>query len=67
MKFILPTYRPCPVCPGVCLVGGTVKSTFTHNATGLMMGLRQYSCFAALVSLVHALDDPYFLGMEREG
>ena len=44
-----------------------MKSTFTHNATGLMMGLRQYSCFAALVSLVHALDDPYFLGMEREG
>jgi len=44
------------------LVGGTLKSTFTHTATGLAMGLRQYSYSAALLGLVQALDDPTFLG-----
>ncbi|MEO1236192.1 MAG: type II 3-dehydroquinate dehydratase [Planctomycetota bacterium] len=44
------------------LVGGTLKSTFTHTATGLAMGLRQYSYSAALLGLVQSLDDDTFLG-----
>ncbi|MEM8782311.1 MAG: type II 3-dehydroquinate dehydratase [Planctomycetota bacterium] len=44
------------------LLGGTLKSTFTHTATGLCMGLRQYSYSAALLGLVQALDDETFLG-----
>lgn len=43
------------------LVGGALRSTFTHTATGLAMGLRQYSYSAALVGLVQALDDETFL------
>lgn len=46
------------------LVGGTLKSTFTHTATGLSMGMRQYSYTAALTGLVQGLDDPYFLGQK---
>lgn len=44
------------------LVGGTLKSTFTHTATGLAMGLRQYSYSAALLGLIQSLDDETFLG-----
>ena len=46
------------------LVGGTLDSTFTKTATGLAMGLRQYSYTAALLGLVQALDDPSFLGAQ---
>lgn len=38
------------------------RSRFTHTATGLVMGMRQYSYLAALLSLVLALDDDSFLG-----
>jgi len=44
------------------LMGGTLQSRFTHTATGLAMGLRQYSYTAAVLGLVQALDDPAFLG-----
>ena len=47
------------------LVGGTLKSTFTHTATGLMMGLRQYSYSAGLLAMVQALDDETFMGASR--
>jgi len=46
------------------LLGGTLQSKFTHTATGLAMGLRQYSYTAALLGLVQALDDATFLGGE---
>ena len=46
------------------LASGKLISTFTHTATGLCMGLRQYSYIAALVGLVMALDDQGFLGGE---
>jgi 3-dehydroquinate dehydratase-2 len=39
-----------------------VPSAFTHTATGLCMGMRQYSYVAALVALTLALDDENFLG-----
>jgi len=44
------------------LGGGSINSSFTHTATGMAMGLRQYSYAAALVGLVLSLDDPGFLG-----
>ncbi|OHZ01615.1 type II 3-dehydroquinate dehydratase [Salinicola sp. MIT1003] len=44
------------------LGGGSIHSSFTHTATGMTMGLRQYSYVAALTGLVHALDDQDFLG-----
>jgi 3-dehydroquinate dehydratase-2 len=37
------------------------QSRFTYSATGLVMGLRQYSYVAALVGLTLALDDESFL------
>ncbi|MEU6537160.1 type II 3-dehydroquinate dehydratase [Streptomyces sp. NPDC047000] len=46
------------------LGGGPINSSFTHTATGMCMGLRQYSYAGALTALVHGLDDPYFLGAE---
>ncbi|MEM8865469.1 MAG: type II 3-dehydroquinate dehydratase [Planctomycetota bacterium] len=48
------------------LLGGALKSTFTHTATGLAMGLRQYSYSAALLGLVQSLDDESFLGAGLE-
>lgn len=36
-------------------------SRFTHTATGLVMGLRQYSYLGALLGLTLALDDESFL------
>jgi 3-dehydroquinate dehydratase II len=44
------------------LPGGKLDSKFTHTATGLCMGLRQYSYTGGLTALVQALDDPTFLG-----
>jgi 3-dehydroquinate dehydratase-2 len=44
------------------LGGGSIRSSFTHTATGLAMGMRQYSYLAALTALVFALDDEDFLG-----
>lgn len=38
------------------------QSRFTHTATGLTMGMRQYSYAGALVALALALDDATFLG-----
>ncbi|RLV57133.1 3-dehydroquinate dehydratase [Aeromicrobium phragmitis] len=43
------------------LGGGSISSSFTHTATGMCMGLRQYSYVGALTALVHALDDQGFL------
>jgi len=39
------------------LASGNLNSSFTHTATGLCMGLRQYSYVAALVGLTLSLDD----------
>jgi 3-dehydroquinate dehydratase-2 len=44
------------------LGGGPIRSSFTHTATGITMGMRQYSYLGALTALVLALDDPEFLG-----
>lgn len=46
------------------LGGGSINSSFTHTATGLCMGMRQYSYIGALVSLTLALDDDGFLGQQ---
>lgn len=46
------------------LGGGSINSSFTHTATGMAMGLRQYSYAAALTGLVLALDDQDFLGSD---
>lgn len=48
------------------LGGGSINSSFTHTATGMAMGLRQYSYIAALTGLVFALDDQDFLGANIE-
>lgn len=48
------------------LGGGSINSSFTHTATGMAMGLRQYSYAAALTGLVMALDDTDFLGAAAE-
>jgi 3-dehydroquinate dehydratase-2 len=44
------------------LGGGSINSSFTHTATGMCMGMRQYSYIGALTALVMSLDDPSFLG-----
>lgn len=44
------------------LPGGPWESKFSRTATGVAMGLRQYSYIAALVGLTLALDDETFLG-----
>ena len=46
------------------LISGTLKSSFTHSATGMCMGMRQYSYSGALLALVQSLDDDTFLGGE---
>lgn len=46
---------------------GPWKSEFSPSATGVMMGLRQYSYSAAILSLTMALDDKNFLGAELAG
>lgn len=48
------------------LGGGSIKSSFTHSAAGITMGLRQYSYVGALVGLVFSLDDESFLGGSSE-
>lgn len=44
------------------LPGGPWESRFSRTATGVTMGLRQYSYAGALLALTLALDDPAFLG-----
>jgi 3-dehydroquinate dehydratase-2 len=44
-----------------------LHSIFTHNAKGMMMGLRHYTFLGALLSLVLALDDPTFLHPSSRG
>lgn len=44
------------------LPGGPLESRFSRTATGVTMGLRQYSYAGALLALTMALDDPTFLG-----
>jgi 3-dehydroquinate dehydratase-2 len=46
------------------LPGGPWESRFTKTATGLCMGLRQYSYIGALTALTLSLDDGEFLGAE---
>jgi 3-dehydroquinate dehydratase-2 len=46
---------------------GPWQSTFTPHATGVMMGLREYSYSGAILSLAMALDDKNFLGAEVPG
>jgi len=43
---------------------GPWQSTFSPSATGVMMGMREYSYCAAILSLAMALDDANFLGAE---
>lgn len=48
--------------------GGTrLESRFTFTATGLVMGLRQYSYLGALLGLTLALDDQAFLAATESG
>lgn len=44
------------------LPGGPWESRITKTATGICMGLRQYSYIGALTALTLALDDAEFLG-----
>ncbi|WP_299790407.1 type II 3-dehydroquinate dehydratase [uncultured Marivita sp.] len=46
------------------LDSGTLKSSFTHSATGMCMGMRQYSYTGAILAMTQALDDTTFLGGE---
>lgn len=48
------------------LNSGELNSTFTHSATGMCMGMRQYSYTGALMAMVQSLDDQTFLGGEIE-
>lgn len=48
------------------LPSGRLKSVFTHSATGLCMGMRQYSYIGALTALTYSLDDSTFLGQSDE-
>lgn len=44
------------------LGGGSIQSSFSHTATGVCMGMRQYSYIGALTAMVMGLDDEDFLG-----
>jgi 3-dehydroquinate dehydratase-2 len=46
---------------------GPWKSEFSASATAVMMGMREYSYSAAILSLAMALDDQNFLGAELSG
>lgn len=46
------------------LNSGILDSSFTHSATGMCMGMRQYSYTGAMMALVQSLDDKTFLGAE---
>lgn len=48
------------------LGGGSIQSSFSHTATGVTYGMRQYSYIGALTALVFALDDVGFLGAKNE-
>jgi 3-dehydroquinate dehydratase II len=52
-----------PTAPRGLPIGPWV-STFSPAATSVMMGMRQYSYVAAILSTVMALDDPDFLGVQ---
>ncbi len=41
---------------------GAWESRFSRTVTGVMMGMRQYSYFAAVVAMTLSLDDESFLG-----
>lgn len=43
---------------------GPLQSTFSPSATGVMMGMREYSYAGAILSVAMALDDGNFLGTE---
>jgi 3-dehydroquinate dehydratase-2 len=43
---------------------GPWRSTFSPHATGVMMGLREYSYAGAILALAMSLDDGTFLGAE---
>ncbi len=43
------------------------RSKFTFSATGVVMGLRQYSYLGALLALSLGLDDAAFLGEGHDG
>lgn len=58
------THLPVVECHFANIVHRNLPSRFTRTATSLAMGFRQYSYDAALVGLVQALDDPFFLGAE---
>jgi 3-dehydroquinate dehydratase II len=45
---------------------GPWQSTFSASAAGVMMGMREYSYSAAILSMAMALDDQNFLGAESE-
>jgi 3-dehydroquinate dehydratase-2 len=45
---------------------GAWESRFSRSATGVMMGMRQYSYVAALVALTLSLDDETFLGQDPD-
>ena len=45
---------------------GPWHSTFSASATGVMMGMREYSYAAAILALTMALDDESFLGAELQ-
>jgi 3-dehydroquinate dehydratase II len=42
------------------------SATFRASATGVMMGMREYSYSVAILSMAMALDDQNFLGAESE-
>lgn len=46
---------------------GPWRSEFSASATAVMMGMREYSYSAAILSLTMALDDKNFLGAELSG
>lgn len=56
------TGLPVVECHFANIVHRNLPSRFTRTATGMSMGMRQYSYDAALVGLVQSLDDPSFLG-----
>ena len=58
---LLETRKPVVEVSFYNLVANNEISVFTRNAIGRVMGLRQYSYLAALLSLVLALDDETFL------
>lgn len=46
------------------LPGGAWESRFSRTATGVVMGMRQYSYYGAMLAMTLALDDATFLGID---